>query len=172
MIIKSGKIVTIIAVLVLILVLSALPMGSALAANGPVDISVTVKNMTGGTVTLHLVDEDGASHWFTFEGQGQYKVSVPEGHYSYYASTPCGSESGQMNLNVSKLLKFNCEDGVGVSLTKPEGSCEMVLWVGAGIDWFETNPEWWEYLLSNPYFEAEMKCLDPNLKSVFTPYIT
>lgn len=159
-----------VAVLILTAAFSVMQSGTALAANGPAEVSVMVKNVTGGTVTLRMTDGEGVSHWFTFDGQGMFKVSVPEGHYSYYASTPCGSESGEFNLNVSKSLKFYCDGGLGVSLTKPEGSCEMVLWVGAGYDWFETNPEWWDYLLSDPYYEAEMKCLDPDLESVFTPY--
>lgn len=139
---KSGK--AVFAVIILVLVLSVLPMGNVLASNGPVDVSVTVKNMTGGTVTLRMVDESNTTHWFTFDGQGMFKVSVPEGHYSYYASTPCGSESGEFNLNVSKSLKFYCDGGLEVSLTKPEAksACGLYAWYhGPGLSWGHWHPE-------------------------------
>ncbi len=125
------KITTIgmVAILFLTAVFAAAQTSAAQAAGGPADVTVTVKNLTGGTVTLRLTDEN-STHWFTFEGQGTYSVTVPEGRYSFYASTNCGGESGEFNLNVSKLLNFYCEDGAEVSLTKPEGtaSCNVYAW--------------------------------------------
>ncbi len=125
---KKVSMFAMVAVLILTATFSVMPSGTALAANRLAQVSVTVKNVTGGTVTLRMTGEDSVSKWFTFEGQGHYQIQVEEGKYSYYASTPCGGESGQLNLNVSKMLKFYCEDGVEVSLTKPEASCSVYGW--------------------------------------------
>jgi hypothetical protein len=154
-----------VAVLILTAALSVMQSGRALAANGPAEVSVTVKNMTGGTVTLRMTDGEGVAHWFTFDGQGMFKVSVPEGQYSYYASTPCGGENGEFNLNVSKSLKFYCEDGLGVSLTKPEGSCSVYGW-WHWYSGFGTAPEdgHWHFIDTVPFDTGdsswEQRCTD------------
>ena len=59
--------------------------------------------------------------------------SVLEGRYTYYASTPCGVQSGVFNLNVSKQLDFFCNnDGREISLFVPSpagpavSACEII----------------------------------------------
>jgi hypothetical protein len=157
---KKLTVAATIAIMILAMVFS-----TALAAKSPADVSVTVKNHTGGTVTLRLTGETG-SYWFTFDDLGMYKISVPEGRYSYYANTPCGNESGDFNLNVHKFLKFACKNS-GREITLTKTSCEKVLWVGSYWQWFELNPDWWPILLADPFYEAEMKCFDADLPSNF-----
>jgi hypothetical protein len=131
-----------IAILMLTAVFAVMQSGTAMAANGAADVSVTVRNLTGGTVSLRLTAEGNDSFWFTFEGQGMYNISVPEGRYSFYASTPCGGESGEFNLNVHKIMKFYCEDGADVTLTKPEAACGLYAWFhGPGQFWGHWHPE-------------------------------
>jgi hypothetical protein len=161
------KLTSAVAIAIMIL---AMVFSTALAAKRSADVSVTVKNHTGGTVTFRLTGENG-SYWFTVDDLSMYEISVPEGRYSYYATTPCGNESGEFNLNVHKLLKFACKKS-GREITLTKSSCEKVLWVGSFWQWFETNPEWWPILLADPFYEAEMKCLDSDLPSVFTPLET
>jgi len=165
------KIITLstIAVVILTVLFSVLPTSTAQAATHA-DVTITVKNRTAGAVTITLSNEDSGSFTFTFDETGMYEVTVPEGKYEYYAVTPCGNESGQFNLNISKQLSFSCKDGREVTLSK---SCQKVLWVAGGLDWFELNPEWWPELLNNPMYDefgAEMRCYDPSLESVFTNY--
>ena len=153
---KKVTTIATIAVLILAVLFSALPSGVALAK---ADVTVTIKNNTGGTISGRI-----GSYNFTFD-PGMYEISLPEGKYEFYVSTPCGSESGQFNLNVSKHLFLSCKNDGEVSLYKPDSApaCEMMLWVGAEYQWFEPDTSYWPMLLGDPGFEAEMKCFDSSL---------
>ena len=158
--------------LLLSFVFSLLPVQSALAAGAydPGTVKLTVRNHTGGTVSLRVSNADNGTFWFTVQADGPQQVSLPEGRYDYYASTPCGGQSGEFNLNLSKELNISCDEGLELTLGKRD-QCEQVLWVGSAFNWYETNPEWWSYLLGEPFFEAEMRCFDETLDSVFTPFL-
>jgi hypothetical protein len=133
---KSGKVLG--AVMVLMIILSAFPMGMVLAANDPAEVSVTVMNNTVGSVSLHLTGE-GGSFWLDVSASGMGKLVVPEGKYDYYLSTPCGGESGEMNLNVAKVLRADCGEDPDLSVenrAQPQPAC--------------SNYEWWHYYYGNP----------------------
>jgi hypothetical protein len=165
---KKNTTITTIAVLILAVLFSMLPVSTALAKRAPDAVTITVKNHTSGKVTVTLTDENNARYTFTFEEPGMYDFSIPQGHYSYYATTPCGSESGEFNLNVHKELFLSCQDGREIILSKSD--CEVALWVGSAWQWFETNPAWWPTLLGNSSYDAQMKCIDPSFPSVNTPF--
>jgi hypothetical protein len=157
------KVTTIVtfALMILALLFSTLPASTALAAKAPENVSVMVKNRTGGSVTI-ILNGAGGSYSFTYE-PGMFEFSVPEGLYSYRASTPCGNEIGQFNLNAHKELFLACKDGREVSLSRPAAACEQMLWVGSEYQWFEPDTSYWPMLLGDPRFEAEMRCFDPGL---------
>ena len=127
------------ALVVFVLLFSTLPTSSVLAKKSVSNVSITVKNRTGGLVTLALVDQNGKRVAFSYE-PGLVDFSVLEGRYTYYASTPCGVQSGVFNLNVSKQLDFFCNnDGREISLFVPSpatqaiSACEVIyyyIWNG------------------------------------------
>lgn len=88
--------------LVLVLPLSVL-------AGEPQEITLLVRNATGGPVDLKLVDEDGATYWLDVINPN-FETTLNEGMYDYYASTVCGVESGELNLTNGKRLTFTCPD--------------------------------------------------------------
>jgi hypothetical protein len=102
---------------ILALLFSFLPMSSAQAKKDPTDVTLKVRNRTGGVVELKLVDQNGDSRWFRYD-PGQTNTPLPEGLYTYYASTPCGNQSGIFNVNITKELLFACNRGVEVSLNR------------------------------------------------------
>jgi hypothetical protein len=124
---KKVTTIATIAVLILAVMFSMLPTSAALAA-AHADVTVTVKNRTGGAVTVNLRGE-GGNYSFTYSEPGLYEFTVPEGKYDYYATTPCGNQSGQFNLNVNKELFLSCKDGGEILLSRPGPACDnMALW--------------------------------------------
>ena len=93
---------------VLVTLSIALPGGSALAARQPVMIHLFVNNNTGGLVNLSL-DAGGYKYNYNYS-IGLFESEIPSGRYTYYAVTPCGVESGVMNLDHSKKLEFFCSN--------------------------------------------------------------
>lgn len=92
-----------------VLLISLIPISAFAAA--PAELKVFVRNTTGGVVDLKLTDADGGIHWMTLEA-GVFETTLMEGKYEYYAVTPCGTQVGVWNLNVSKQLDIHCRDGV------------------------------------------------------------
>lgn len=114
---------------------SMLPTLTALAKKETGVVSISVKNRTGGIVTLILVDQNGYRHVFSYE-PGMFNSSLLEGRYSFYANTPCGVQSGVLNLNVNKHLDFYCaKEGREIHLyvpvpAVPSGSaCRLMFWI-------------------------------------------
>ena len=95
-------------VTILVMVFSMLPSGAALAKDGG-SSNVNVRNRTGGIVTLMLTNADRTQTITLVEGT--YDVSIPVGAYSYYAVTPCGTQTGSFNLTNRKMLFFTCNTG-------------------------------------------------------------
>jgi hypothetical protein len=97
---------------------SILPVNTALAMKDAVDVTLKVRNRTGGKVTVMLINEDGNRLYFDYV-PGLTNTALPEGIYRYYASTSCGNQGGEFNLNVTKQLFFACGEGLAVELTVP-----------------------------------------------------
>lgn len=100
-----------------ILLLAVLIIPYSVGAAEPVEVEMTVRNHTGGEVSLKLVDASGLPI-FMFYLPGVFQEFLPEGKYDYYASTPCGNVAGVLNLNVAKTLYFGCDGQPEVQLEK------------------------------------------------------
>jgi len=164
-----------VAVLILTAAFSVMQSGRALAANGPADVSVTVMNKTAGSVSLHLEGE-GGSFWLNVSASGMGKVMVPEGKYDYHLSTPCGGESGGMNLNVSKVLNVFCDESPNLSVknrAQPQSACSNYEWWVSY--YYKPQYGWWlygsyargwtpDFYLTNYYYYYyygfELRCTD------------
>ncbi len=109
---------TLAAITILTMLFSFLPLSVAQAKKDDTKVTLKVRNRTGGEVTVMLIDENG-NHIFFEYGPGLTNTHVFEGHFGYYASTPCGNQSGIFNLNVTKELFFSCGDGLEVVLIVP-----------------------------------------------------
>jgi len=103
---KKSAIVTLV---ILALLVSMLPMSTAMAAK-PAKVSIFVNNATGGTVALTLVGASGYQNNFSYL-PGMSATSLVEGIYSYRASTPCGLKIGKFNLTRNRQLEFFCPKG-------------------------------------------------------------
>ncbi|MCX6081288.1 MAG: hypothetical protein NTW32_17285 [Chloroflexi bacterium] len=122
----------VVAIVMLTLLFSLLPASSALAGKAIGDVTISVKNHTGGNVTLTLSDQYGNRFVFNYE-PGMFDSTVLEGRYSYYANTPCGIQTGSFNMNVNKHLDFFCNtDDDEISLRVPSSqaglACEIMFW--------------------------------------------
>jgi hypothetical protein len=115
---KTYTTITLAALTILALLFSFLPVSTALAKKDAVNVTLTVKNRTGGTVLVRLTDENGKSLFYAYE-PGQTNTVLFEGHFRYYASTLCGNQSGVFNLNVTKELFFSCNAGLEMALLVP-----------------------------------------------------
>ena len=117
---KKLTTITLAVIAILTMLFSFLPMSTAQAKREGTDVTLKVRNRTGGQVSLKLVDENGNPMFFVYE-PGQTSTPLPEGQYTYYASTPCGNRSGIFNVNVTKELLFSCNEGLEIALTVPVG---------------------------------------------------
>ena len=90
--------------------LSLLPLGIA-QAGGHADITVWVRNQTGGDLSLSLTNSEGAVSFFTLPA-GVSELELVEGKYTYYASGLCGAQSGVWNLPTNRTLHIGCVNGV------------------------------------------------------------
>ncbi len=115
---KTYTTITLAAITILAMLFSFLPVSTALAKKEDTNVTLMVKNRTGGTVMVRLTDENGKSLFFTY-GPGQANTILFEGHFSYYASAPCGNQSGVFNLNVTKELLLSCDADLEVALLVP-----------------------------------------------------
>ncbi len=154
--------ITLVVITILTMLFSFLPPGTALA-KAPVEVDLRIRNRTGGVVELKLVDANGNASWFRFE-PGQTTVSLPEGIYSYYASTDCGNYSGILNLNVTKeLMFFACGgDELGLMSWRPSygtgTACGVYEW------WHSWNGEEGHWHPGGPSEESDgewdLRCAD------------
>jgi hypothetical protein len=91
----------------------------------PAEITVRVRNQTGGIVTLSLTLAGVPPIYKTLES-GVTSFNIPEGVYDFYASTPCGNQAGQWNININKTLFLTCHSGSpAISLTKIFTGCDI-----------------------------------------------
>ncbi len=90
------------------LLFSMLPTSIAFAAKAAPTVKVTVRNQTGGTISIGMTNSIGNPYYFTFTKHDTASVSVKGGMYTYFASTPCGIQSGSFNLTRSKVLVIAC----------------------------------------------------------------
>lgn len=148
-------------IVLMLLIVFVFPTG-VMAGKAPVDLTVDVYNKTGGMVELDLVNEDGVHTYLSFD-TGVHEFTIAEGVYNYYAVTPCGNLAGNWNINVSKNLWLECADGASATLQK---DCRIMLWV-PGYNWYEKNPDWWEWLQEN--LGASFECYDGG-ETVWMPY--
>jgi hypothetical protein len=105
------KKVTIVTLLVIAMLFSMLPMSSAVAAKGPGNINLYIRNRTGGTISMTLTDAAGKKISYNLT-DGMYKKKLTLGTYSYYIITPCQKLTGVMNLAGHRQLFFACNQGV------------------------------------------------------------
>jgi len=103
---------------ILALLVSMLPISAALAKS-PGSAAITVRNQTGGKVTLVLLNSANSRHEFTFSGSAT-KISMPVGFYSYVAETICGTKSGVVNMTRAAVLHFSCVKGEQVKIARPK----------------------------------------------------
>ena len=115
---KKLTTITLAAITILTMLFSFLPMSTALAKKDDTNVTLKVKNRTGGKVAVMLIDENGNRIFFEY-GPGLTNTIVFEGRFRYYASTPCGNQNGVFNLNVTKELLFSCGDSLEVALIVP-----------------------------------------------------
>lgn len=115
----------ILSILLVALIAAFLP-ATAFSAS-PAEITVQVRNQTGGVVELNLTLLGGSPIFKTLE-TGVTTFTIPEGVYDYYASTPCGNQAGRWNININKTLFLTCQSGVpAISLTKNFTGCDIGL---------------------------------------------
>jgi hypothetical protein len=115
---KKHKAITLSAITILAMLFSLFPMSTALASRDNTQVTIKIKNRTGGTVRVRLTDENGKSLFFEY-GPGHTNTVVFEGRFQYFAGTPCGNQSGVFNMNVTKELFFSCGAGLEVKLLVP-----------------------------------------------------
>ncbi len=101
---------------ILALLFSLLPANTAFAKDGGSSL-LSVRNRSGGDVTITLYSADG-SKTLTYE-VGTYFSTVGAGTYTFYAVTPCGVQSGIINLTRNKQLYFSCDKGRTIQLQVP-----------------------------------------------------
>ena len=89
--------------------LSLLPLAAA-QAGGHADITVWVRNQTGGDLSLSLTNSAGAVSFYTLPA-GVTELELVEGKYTYYASGLCGAQSGVWNLPTTRTLHIGCVNG-------------------------------------------------------------
>ena len=125
------------------LLLFSLAVTPALAAEQGT-AKIYVRNFTTGGVQLSVTDANGQTSNFNFPEPGRYDITLPEGRYSYYATSPCSVESGNLNADGVKILRFACE---GLSYTKPNDSCVLGVWLEDPFFWWELNPDWFGFVI-------------------------
>lgn len=101
------------------------------------EVTVNVRNQTGGQVDLSITLPGGSPQFMTLE-EGVTSFTITEGLYDFYASTPCGNQAGQWNLNVTKTLNLSCDSGSLVTtLARQSGGksgCDVGLYFALGPD--------------------------------------
>lgn len=131
-----------------------MPFASVGAEKAPVDVSVRFYNRTGSVISLSLTGADGLIRYLELPTD-IHEFDLPEGFYTYYASTSCGVLTGEWNFSFNRRVVLTCEEAINVHITKM--ACDaMVFYVPGG--WFESNKLWWPELLAGIYGETYMDC--------------
>jgi len=94
--------------MVIVMLVSLVPMAAFAAA--PAELTVKVKNNTGGVVTGKAEDSSGNLYWLDLPA-GVSEITMTEGVYTTYLVTNCGTQYGTWNLNVTKVLEIECQNG-------------------------------------------------------------
>ena len=108
-------------VLVILALLMALtPVSSALAGKADTMVVLSVRNRTGATINLDLINAAGYHQYFNLI-DGWSQIVVAQGVYDYYASLPCDKKIGTINMNVAKDLILLCKSGTQIQFVPPTG---------------------------------------------------
>ena len=100
---------TLVVMLVVFAILcSMLPTNVAFAAKAAPSVKVTVRNQTGGVISMSMTDSIGNPYFFSFSKPDTASVTVKGGIYTYFAFTPCGIQKGSFNLTRNKVLIIAC----------------------------------------------------------------
>lgn len=102
---------TLIVVVIIALLVSMLPMSTAFASKGVQYSTVTINNRTKGVVVLTAIDAKGFRYFYTFDAGYVYKITVPQGNYEFFVTSPCKDYTNQYNLTRNKTLNFYCAKG-------------------------------------------------------------
>ena len=124
--------------LILIVSLLAALLPAAALAAAPAEIKVFVRNNTAAVANLKLVDSAGNPIYIDLE-PGLSEFSLEEGQYAWYASTICGANAGNWNMNTTKTLYLECkEDG---SPVVQYGKCQYILYPWYTKEAFGIKPQ-------------------------------
>ena len=100
----------------LLALLVALLPGTSFAGKNP-EVTIHVRNNTGGPVSVRWTHEDGSTIFNAFES-GQSEFDVKAGVITYYAITPCGTQVGKVNVSVSSTILLSCRNEIPSFLSK------------------------------------------------------
>ena len=101
------KKIVLVTLVILALLVSMLPMSTALAAKSRPPTAVFIKNQTGAPITLVLTSASARQN-ITLP-TGSYYITVPVANYTYVAATACANRSGSLNLTRRAQLYFSCK---------------------------------------------------------------
>ena len=110
---------------VIALLVSLLP--AAVLAGSPQTHEVEVRNLTGATAEVSVIDAEGHTHFFSIPS-GLSFITLEEGVMSYYVGSSCGNTSGLWNLSKDKTLWIECSANVDAHLDRwiPVDKCGRV----------------------------------------------
>ena len=104
------KKIALVTLVILALLVSMLPMSTAMAAKkDPGTTAVFIKNQTGAPITLVLTTGIGSQRQQITLPTGSYYITVPVANYTYVAATACANRSGSLNLTRRAQLYFSCK---------------------------------------------------------------
>ena len=92
---------------------------AAVLAGSPQTHEVEVRNLTGATAEVSVIDAEGHTHFFSIPS-GLSFITLEEGVMSYYVGSACGNSSGIWNLSKDKTLWIECSANVDAHLTRWE----------------------------------------------------
>ena len=114
------KKIALVTLVILALLVSMLPLSSAMAASAAKSSvgtsTVFIRNQTGAPVTIRLMNAAGAMQQFSLP-TGSYYMTFPAYTYSFVANTSCGNRYGSLNLTRKAVLYFSCKPGEQVVLS-------------------------------------------------------
>lgn len=138
------------AILLVVLLVAPFP-ATALSAS-PAEITVHVRNQTGGLVNLSLTLPGGSPLFKTLE-EGVTSFTITEGTYDFYASMPCGNQAGQWNINVNKTLYLTCNTGAPtITIIKEFKGCDMGIYESYFGESFFSWKIWEADLIYSTYY--------------------
>ena len=113
--------------IILALIVSILPISSALAKREVGFVNIEVRNMTGNSISMVITDSLGLySHLYVYE-PGVWILNIQQGEYVYNASTSCGATGGTANFDRAKKMTFHCRPGIESHVYRAELACAFKL---------------------------------------------